>query len=146
MDASELDPDLGTLLLAMAEEMTRECPGASMMLRALEARYCDLYGRLEGAEAGELMTHARAVSQLEALYRSIRLASGREGARKLRGLPTADGPRPRRGGLPAAARAADGANEGGGESQDVDGDEASQGGLQGHESGRRNESGEGEEA
>jgi hypothetical protein len=133
MASGEMDGDLGPLLLTMGEEMARATPGASGMLRAMQARFLDLYGRLEGAESAELMTHTRGVSQLEALYRSIRLASDREGARKLRGLPSAPvrESRPLRGGLPLASSTP---NEAGGDSQGVEADEAA---ARGEDDGRK---------
>ncbi len=78
MAAGELDRDLGALLLAMAEEMALETPGASGMLRALQARYLDLYARLEDSGTADLLTHSRGVSQLVQLQRSIRLADIKE--------------------------------------------------------------------
>jgi len=79
MAAGELDVDLGTLLLSLSEEMERESPKASGMLRGLQARYLDLFERLE-AGPGDLMSHSRGVSQLVALQRSIRLAATRDGS------------------------------------------------------------------
>ena len=80
MDAGELDADLGTLLIVMGEDMARSTPGASLMLRAMQGRFLDLYGRLEDGSTADLLTHTRGVSQLDALHKSIRAAAGREGA------------------------------------------------------------------
>jgi hypothetical protein len=83
MRAGELDRDLGTLLLAMSTEMEHETPEAGVTVRGLQARYLDLYERLEEPGLTELLTRTRAVSQMVALERSIR-ASYR-GSGKVRG-------------------------------------------------------------